>query len=173
MTRVLVLADTHIRPGRGRRLPDSVYDELQRVDLVLHAGDVVTRDLLDELGGFAPVHAVLGNNDLDLVGVLPETLTLDVDGVQVAMVHETGPMKGRAARVHRRFPDAHVVVFGHSHLPLDEPGVEGQRLFNPGSPTERRRAPSHTFGLLECRSGRLVDHRIVDASTQVGPVARR
>jgi uncharacterized protein len=161
MIRAVVLADTHIRPGRARRLPDAVYAELERCDVVLHAGDVVTHDLLDELAGFAPVHAVLGNNDGDLVGVLPETLTLDLAGVSVAMVHETGATKGRAARVHRRFPDAAVVVFGHSHLPLDETGVDGQRLFNPGSPTERRRAPAHTIGRLHFNAGRIVRHEVV------------
>ncbi|HVJ98039.1 MAG TPA: metallophosphoesterase family protein, partial [Acidimicrobiia bacterium] len=85
-TRALVLADTHIRPGQARRLPDAIYLELEQIDVVLHAGDVLTQDLLDELGGFAPVHAVLGNNDAGLVGVLPEALSLDLDGVAVAMV---------------------------------------------------------------------------------------
>jgi putative phosphoesterase len=164
--RALVLADTHIRPGRSRRLPDAVYAELEQVDLVLHAGDVLTQDLLDELAGFAPVHAVLGNNDTALVGVLPETLTLELEGVRVAMVHETGATKGRAARVHRRFPDAAVVIYGHSHDPCDEIGVEGQRLFNPGSPTERRRAPHHTYGRLDFRSGQIVRHAIVLVSPQ-------
>ncbi len=164
--RVLVLADTHIRPGRHRRLPDAVYEELEHVDVILHAGDVLTRELLDELSGFAPVHAVLGNNDGALAGVLPKTVTLDLDGLAVAMIHETGPAKGRAARIHRRFPDAAVVVFGHSHLPADEEGVAGQRLFNPGSPTERRRAPHHTYGRLEINAGLLVRHEIVPVSAQ-------
>jgi putative phosphoesterase len=164
--RALVLADTHIRPGRARRLPDAVYAELERVDLVLHAGDVLTQDLLDELGGFVPVHAVLGNNDTDLVGVLPETLTLDLDGVAVAMVHETGASKGRAARVRRRFPHAAVVIYGHSHEPCDEIGLDGQRLFNPGSATERRRAPHHTYGRLDFASGQIVRHAIVPVSPQ-------
>jgi predicted phosphodiesterase len=79
------------------------------------------------------------------------------------MVHETGATKGRAARVHRRFPDAAVVIFGHSHMPCDELGVEGQRLFNPGSPTERRRAPAHTFGRLRFDAGRIVRHEVVTA----------
>jgi putative phosphoesterase len=159
--RALVLADTHIKPGRARRLPDAVYEELDHVDVILHAGDVLTRHLLDELGAFAPVHAVLGNNDDDLVGVLPETLQLDLAGVRVAMVHETGATKGRAARVHRRFPDAAIVIYGHSHQPNDELGVDGQRLFNPGSPTERRRAPHHTFGRLAFDDGRIVRHEVV------------
>jgi putative phosphoesterase len=156
-----VLADTHIRPGRARRLPDEVYAELERVDVILHAGDVLTHDLLDELGAFAAVHAVLGNNDGDLAGMLPEALELDLDGVAVAMVHETGPTKGRAARVQKRFPHAALVVFGHSHQPVDELGVGGQRLFNPGSPTERRRSPHHTYGRIDFRSGQIVRHEIV------------
>src|SRR5919202_16549 len=113
--RVVVLADTHIRPtasrghaggGRGfpRRLPDAVYAALRAADVVLHAGDVVTRDLLDELAQYAPVHAVLGNNDHTLVGELPETRELDLDGVVVAMVHDSGARKGRPARMRRRFP---------------------------------------------------------------------
>lgn len=165
--RALVLADTHIRPGRARRLPDAVYHALQRVDVILHAGDVVTNDLLDELSGFAPVHAVLGNNDAALVGVLDETLHIELAGVPVVMVHETGASKGRAVRVHRRFPDAAVVVFGHSHLPVDEEGVDGQRLFNPGSPTERRRAPAHTYGRLHFDRGRVVRHEIVPIFPQI------
>jgi uncharacterized protein len=153
---LVVLADTH-----SRRLPDAAYAELDRADLILHAGDVLTADLLHELAGFAPTHAVLGNNDGGLVGVLPETRLLDVDGVRIGMVHDAGPRAGREARLHRRFPDAAVVVFGHSHDPVDALGLGGQRLFNPGSPTQRRRQPHHTIGTLDVSRGRLVDHRIV------------
>jgi putative phosphoesterase len=142
-------------------LPDEAYAELATADAILHAGDVVTVDLLDELSGFAPVHAVLGNNDHALVGRLPERRTVVVDGVRIGMVHDSGPTAGRPARVRRWFPDADVVVFGHSHDPVDAEGVDGQRLFNPGSPTERRRQPAHSLGVLEVRDGALVDHRIV------------
>lgn len=162
MTRIVVLADTHVRRGGARRLSDAVYDELGRADLILHAGDVLVPELLDELGGFAPVHAVLGNNDGELAGRLPERLEVEVDGVRIGMVHDSGTRKGRPARLRRLFPDADVVVFGHSHLPVDEEGVGGQRLFNPGSPTERRMAPTKTIGLLETADGRLAAHRIVD-----------
>ena len=166
--RALVLADTHIRPDRKRRLPDAVYAELERVDVILHAGDVVTSDLLDELAGFAPVHAVLGNNDAALLGAIPETVEIDLAGVPVAMVHETGPTKGRARRVRRRFPGAALVIYGHSHQPADEAGLDGQRLFNPGSPTERRRAPFPTYGRIDFESGRIVRRTIVQIRTQ-GP----
>jgi len=107
------------------------------------------------------VYAVLGNNDRGLVGLIPETLELDLEGVRVGMVHDSGATAGRPARMRRRFPSCDVVVFGHSHQPVDAEGVDGQRLFNPGSPTQRRRAPGHTIGLLEIRAGTLVRHEIV------------
>jgi uncharacterized protein len=162
--RALVLADTHIRSSAAvstRRLPPEVYAALRRADVVLHAGDVVVPDLLEELATYAPVHTVLGNNDHALVGALPETLELDLDGVNVAMVHDSGARQGRAARMKRRFPDAAIVVYGHSHLPEDAFGVDGQRLFNPGSPTERRRAPTRTYGVLDLIGGRIRRRRIV------------
>src|SRR5262245_11362784 len=146
--RAVVIADTHIGGTRAHRLPDEVYAALRRADVVLHAGDVVTHELLDELATYAPVHAVLGNNDRTLVGSLPERLELDLDGVRVAMVHDGGARKGREARMQRWFPDAAVVVYGHSHLPEDSVTDTGQRLFNPGSPTERRNAPERSYGVL-------------------------
>jgi putative phosphoesterase len=161
MTDVVVLADTHIRRGSARRLPREVYTALEQADLVLHAGDVVTAAVLEELAGFARTLAVLGNNDTELVGQLPEQRVFTVDGLQIAMVHDSGARKGREARLRRRFPTAEVVVFGHSHIPIDAPGLDGQRLFNPGSPTERRSQPVHTFGRLRIAEGHLVSHEIV------------
>jgi putative phosphoesterase len=128
--------------------------------VILHAGDVVTPHLLDHLRTFAPVHAVLGNNDHDLRDVLPERVEIDLDGVTIAMVHETGATKGRAARVRRWFPDADVVVFGHSHAPMNE-WHDGQLLFNPGSAVDRRRAPVCTYGVLVLRDGTVAQHEIV------------
>lgn len=159
--RALVLADTHLRPDRRRTLPEQVWREAGAADVVLHAGDVLTADLLEQLGELAPVHAVLGNNDLTLVGTLPEVLELELGGVTVAMVHDSGPRSGRPGRMKRRFPGASVVVYGHSHLPEDIEGIQGQRLFNPGSCTERRRAPERTYGVLELEDGKLLEHRIV------------
>ena len=157
----VVLADTHLRAGSRRRLPDPVYTALARADVILHAGDVVDASLLEELAGYAPVHAVLGNNDVALRDALPETRVLDLDGVSVAMIHDSGPRAGRERRMHRRFPDADVVVFGHSHIPWNATGVDTQLLFNPGSPTERRRQPHRTMGLLTCVDGEVVAHDIV------------
>jgi uncharacterized protein len=151
--RAVLLADTHVRRGANRRLPDAAYGHLLGADVILHAGDVVVPELLDELAGFAPVHAVLGNNDHELVGILPDRWVEALDGVVVAMVHDSGPAKGRPARLRRWFPEADVVVFGHSHSPVIEEGLDGQLHVNPGSATERRRAPSHTLALLDLRAG--------------------
>lgn len=158
--RVAVLADTHLRAG-GRALPEAAWAVVRSADVVLHAGDVVEAHLLDQLGAAAPVHAVLGNNDHGLERLLPDRLELELGGVRVAMVHDSGARAGRPARLRRWFPEAAVVVFGHSHEPIDEEGVDGQRLFNPGSPTQRRRQPSCSVGVLELGGGAVVDHRIV------------
>lgn len=158
---VLVLADTHVRADRRRDLPALVWDAADRAHLILHAGDVVTGSLLDDLAVRAPLRAVLGNNDDGLDDRLPIEDRVDLDGYRIALVHDTGPTAGRPGRMKSRYPDADLVVFGHSHLPLDEEGVDGQRLFNPGSCTERRRAPHRTYGLLVVAGGRLLDHQVV------------
>lgn len=160
MTHLVVLADTHIRRGGKRRLPAAAYRHLEAADAVLHAGDVLVAEVLEELATFAPVHAVLGNNDVELAGLLPPTRRLHLDGVRIAMVHDSGPAAGRAGRLHRRFPHDDVVVFGHSHIPWDAAGVDGQLLFNPGSPTERRAQPHHTLGTLDLDDGRVVGHAV-------------
>jgi len=159
--RAVVLADTHA-PRRWRRCPPAVARHLRAADLILHAGDVCTADVLDELSCYAPVRVVLGNNDGRDVAEwgARETLELDLEGLPVAMVHDSGQATGRAARLRRRFPGARVVVFGHSHIPMDHAGG-GIRIFNPGSPTDRRRQPRGTLGLLHIDDGRLVEAKIV------------
>jgi uncharacterized protein len=159
--RVVVLADTHA-PRRWRACPPRVAGYLRRADLILHAGDVCTASVLTELAEYAPVVAVLGNNDGPDVADwgAPATAELDLGGLRVAMVHDSGAAAGRMARMRRRFPAADLVVFGHSHIPLDESGP-GLRIFNPGSPTDRRRQPHGTLGVLEIDSGRLAKAAIV------------
>jgi uncharacterized protein len=159
--RIAVLADTHA-PRRWKSCPHAVAAHLRGVDLILHAGDVCTADVLDELAAYAPVHAVRGNNDSPDVAAwgAPDTLELDLGGLQVAMIHDSGPAAGRPIRLRRRFPRAELVVFGHSHIPLDH-AENGQRIFNPGSPTDRRRQPHGTLGLLDIAEGRLVSARIL------------
>jgi uncharacterized protein len=159
--RVVVLADTHA-PRRWRACPPRVAEQLRGADLILHAGDVCTAGVLAELAEYAPVAAVLGNNDGPDVarwGAAP-TAELDLDGLRVAMLHDAGPKTGRLARMRRGFPAADLVVFGHSHIPLDE-SAYGLRIFNPGSPTDRRRQPQGTLGVLRIDSGRLVQATIV------------
>ena len=154
---IAVLADTHMPKG-GRVLPDRCVELLRGAEATLHAGDFFAAEILREINAICPgpVHAVHGNVDeAELRAALPETLELELDGARVAMVHDAGPSKGRLGRMRRRFPDADAVVFGHSHLPLHEE-EDGFQIFNPGSPTERRRAPRHSMGLLRIESGRPV-----------------
>jgi putative phosphoesterase len=158
---IAVLADTHA-PRYWKSCPPEVARHLGGVELILHAGDVCTAAVLDELAEYAPVRAVLGNNDGSDVASwgAGETAEFEVAGLSVAMVHDSGPATGRAARLRRRFPSAQLVVFGHSHIPWDET-VNGQRAFNPGSPTDRRRQPRPTMGLLHVEHGRVLSARIV------------
>jgi len=162
--RVAVLSDTHA-PRFWKRCPPAVADRLAGVDLILHAGDVCTAEVLAELGTWAPVRAVLGNNDGPDVADwgAPETLDLELEGLRVGMIHDSGPAGGRATRMRRRFPAADLVVFGHSHIPWDET-VDGRRFFNPGSPTDRRRQPHGTMGELLIVDGEVVNARIVPVS---------
>jgi putative phosphoesterase len=162
--RVVVLADTH-GPRRWRVCPPRVAAHLQTADLILHAGDVCTASVLTELAQYAPVVAVVGNNDLPDVagwGATP-TAELTLDGLRLAMLHDSGPAAGRLARMRRTFPGADLVVFGHSHIPLDE-AAPGLRIFNPGSPTDRRRQPHGTIGVLQIADGRLHEASIIEVS---------
>jgi putative phosphoesterase len=161
VVRAVVLSDTHLRDEGARRLPDVVLEALAAADVVLHCGDVVERKLLDDLATYAPVSAVLGNNDVTLRGSLPERLVVELGGMRVGMVHDSGATKGRPARMRRAFPTCDLVVFGHSHAPVDEMGIDGQRLLNPGSPTQRRRQPHPSFATFAVDGGVITDHRII------------
>jgi putative phosphoesterase len=156
--RLLLMSDTHI-PGRGRRLPDALWREVDAADVVVHAGDWVGVPLLDELQARArQLIGVVGNNDgPELRARLPEVATANLGGVRLAVVHETGPASGRERRCAARFPDTDVLVFGHSHIPWDTVAPSGLRLLNPGSPTDRRRQPTHTWMTAGIADGRLDD----------------
>jgi len=161
IVRVVVLADTH-GPRRWRGCPQPVAAQLQTADLILHAGDVCIASVLAELAQYAPVVAVIGNNDRPDVAAWGATPSaeLDLDGLHVAMLHDSGPAIGRLARMRKAFPEADLVVFGHSHIPLDE-SAGGLRIFNPGSPTDRRRQPRGTIGVLHIEDGRLAAASII------------
>jgi len=156
VTRLLLISDTHL-PKRAKALPDEVWAEVERADAVLHAGDWVEAALLDELQDRATsVVGVYGNNDgSDLRSRLPEIARAEFDGIRFAMIHETGPAAKREIRLDERFPDADVVVFGHSHIPWDTESPRGLRVLNPGSPTDRRRQPTGTYMVVEIENGEL------------------
>jgi uncharacterized protein len=146
---IAIIADTHL-PRARRRLPEQCVAQLRGAELILHAGDISTEAALDELAALGPpVVVVHGNVDkAALARRLPGELEVEVDGVCLAMTHDAGAARGRLARLRKRFPRAHAVVFGHSHIPLHQ-AADGFQIFNPGSPTDRRRQPQGTMGLAQ------------------------
>ena len=160
--RLLLISDTHV-PKRARALPPAVLDEVDAADVVIHAGDWVdaaTLDVLEERS--RRLIGVFGNNDgPELRRRLPEVARAELDGVRFAVVHETGPATGREARADAAYPDADVLVFGHSHIPWDTVSPGGLRLLNPGSPTDRRRQPVCTFMTAELVNGTLTHVTLV------------
>jgi putative phosphoesterase len=136
-------------PKGKRRLPEACVEKIREADALIHAGDFSAASVLEELRELCPVvHAVYGNvDDAALRRELPETLEVEIGGHTLTLIHDGGPKTGRLRRLRARFPEADAVVFGHSHLPLHEK-EDGFQIFNPGSPTERRRAPRPSMGLL-------------------------
>jgi putative phosphoesterase len=150
---IAIISDTHMPRGR-RRLPEECVARLRAADLIVHAGDLSALSVLHDLQELAEVVAVHGNvDDTAVRAVLPATATVDAAGARIAVVHDAGPARGRLARLRALFPDAEAVVFGHSHIPLHEREPDGFQIFNPGSPTERRRAPARTMGLARVHAG--------------------
>jgi putative phosphoesterase len=152
---IAVLADTHMPKGR-RALPEACVEKIRAADGLIHAGDFSAASVLADLRGLCPVVlGVHGNvDDAELRRELPEALEVELGGHTVAVIHDSGPRQGRLNRLRARFPEADAVVFGHSHLPLHE-SEGGFQIFNPGSPTERRRAPRPSMGLLHPTSAGL------------------
>ena len=164
--RLVLVADTHV-PKRARALPEQVWAAVEEADVVFHAGDWVSESLLDEFEQRSRrLVGVYGNNDGDgLRRRLPETASVTLDGVRFSMIHETGQAKGREQRCEALFPDADVLVFGHSHIPWDTVGPGGMRLLNPGSPTDRRRQPVCTYMTAVVVNGSLGDVQLVEVGT--------
>jgi putative phosphoesterase len=153
--RLAIISDTHM-PRGNRALPAACVAELRGADAILHAGDFMRVEVLRMLEALGPpVHGIQGNVDDDaLRRMLPAARVVHLGGARIAMIHDAGPRTGRLVRMRARFKDADAVVFGHSHLPLHETGVDGFQIFNPGSPTERRQAPAHTMGIATIEDGR-------------------
>lgn len=156
--RLLLISDTHV-PKRARDLPAALWAEVDAADVVVHAGDWVDVPLLDALSARSRrLIAVYGNNDGPALRArLPEVARATLDGVRMAVVHETGQATGREHRCAARFPDTDVLVFGHSHIPWDTTAPNGLRLLNPGSPTDRRRQPYATYQTAVIAAGELRD----------------
>ena len=154
--RLAVISDTHMTAAGRRRLPPRCEELIAGSDLVVHAGDIMTVEALAEIEAIGPpLRAVTGNMDgWDLRARLPDVDEVRAGGAKLAVLHDAGPAAGRLARLRRRFPEADAVVFGHSHIPLHERDGDFQ-IFNPGSPTDRRRAPAHSMGIAHADGGRI------------------
>jgi len=153
--RLAIVSDTHL-PRGTRAIPAACIERMRGADAILHAGDFMEPSVLAELRALGPaVHGVAGNVDAPELHVeLPATRIVKAEGVRIAMLHDSGPAEGRFGRLRRRFPEVQAVVFGHSHMPLLE-ARDGFAIFNPGSPTERRRAPHHTMGMATVHGDRI------------------
>jgi uncharacterized protein len=152
---IAVLSDTHL-PRGTRRLPDECVRRIAEADLLLHAGDFSTAPVLRALESIGPpLVGVQGNVDsAELRELLPAERVVEAGGARIAILHDAGTRSGRLARMRARFgAAAEALVFGHSHMPLHEHGDDGFQIFNPGSPTERRRAPRHTMGMARVEGG--------------------
>ena len=164
-TRLLLIADTHV-PKRARDLEPGVWAAIEAADVVIHAGDWVDVGMLDALTARAKrVIGVWGNNDGPALRArLPEIARVTIDGVRVAVVHETGSAAGRETRADQNFADTDVLVFGHSHIPWDTTTPGGLRLLNPGSPTDRRRQPACSYLTAVADAGELREVGLVTFS---------
>jgi putative phosphoesterase len=144
---IAIIADTHM-PRGTRRLPEACVERLRSADLIIHAGDLMELSVLRELESYGPVVAVAGNvDDAEVRMALPALAVVAAGEQRIYVIHDAGPSPRRLERLRSRFPEADAVVFGHSHIPLHARAPDGFQIFNPGSPTERRRSPHHTMGV--------------------------
>jgi hypothetical protein len=151
--RIAIISDTHM-PRGDRRMPASCLERCRDADVILHAGDLVDVPVLELLRGLGPpLHAIHGNVDTVAVrALLPARVEVELEGVRIGMIHAPGPAAGRLSRLRTAFPRCQAVVFGHTHMP-EHAEQDGFQIFNPGSPTERRRAPLHTMGIATVAEG--------------------
>jgi hypothetical protein len=157
---IAIISDSHL-PRGTRALPGACLERLRRADLIVHAGDLSTLEVLEQLRSLNEVVAVRGNVDeVRVRAVLPETTVITAGRRRIAVIHDAGPAAGRLRRLRARFPEADAVIFGHSHIPLHERSGDGFQIFNPGSPTDRRRQLHHTMGV--CRVDRNLEFRLVE-----------
>lgn len=150
-----IISDTHM-PRGARAIPPQCLERCRTADAILHAGDLCDVPVLELLRALGPpVHAIHGNADsAALCALLPARLEVELGGVRIGLAHSPGPARGRPQRLRAEFPRSAAVVFGHTHMP-EHDELDGFQIFNPGSPTERRRAPVHTMGLATVDGGRI------------------
>ena len=162
--RLAIISDTHL-PRGARALPAECVARLRAADVIVHAGDFVVRSVLKELEALGPpVVAVHGNqDDGELRELLPAERAIETGGARIGLIHDAGPARERLERMRRRFPDCDAVIFGHSHIPLHEQAPDGFQIFNPGSPTDRRRQPEHTMGVAAVDQRRRIVFTILAA----------
>lgn len=171
--RIAVISDTHM-PARGRMLPSACHERLVGADLIVHAGDLSDMATLAALRGLGPpLVAVHGNvDDRQVRAALPTSAEVEIAGLRLGVVHDGGSEQGRLRRLRARFPDADLVVFGHSHIPLHQV-AESFQILNPGSPTDRRRQPRHTMAEILVGDGPpQVTFLVVDEPPELGDLAR-
>jgi putative phosphoesterase len=159
--RIAIVSDTHMPRGE-RRIPPSCLDRCREADAILHAGDLADVPVLELLNALGPpVHAIHGNVDTAAIrALLPARVELALGGARIGMIHAPGPAAGRLPRLRAAFPDCQAVVFGHTHMP-EHGERDGFQIFNPGSPTERRRAPLHTMGMARIEDGAITFELVV------------
>jgi hypothetical protein len=157
---IAIISDTHL-PRGSRALPAACLRRLQAADLIVHAGDLLALEVLEELRSLGDLVAVRGNvDDAPVRAVLPETAMVRIGDRRIAVIHDAGPAANRLRRLRVRFAEADAVIFGHSHIPLHERSGDGFQIFNPGSPTDRRRQPQHTMGV--CHADEDLEFELVE-----------
>lgn len=158
---VLVMSDTHV--SDAARIPAAVFSLAERADHIVHAGDHSCLEVVRVLGQYAPVTSVRGNiEDSEAAGVLPDTDVVTVSGVTFGIVHDAGSANGRDQRLRTMFPACDVRVYGHTHMPDIHRAADGSWTVNPGSPTQRRRAPHHTVCWVTITGHAVVDVDLVN-----------
>jgi putative phosphoesterase len=157
--KVIVISDTHM-PRMAKGLPPRLKEELKTADLILHAGDWQTMEVLEELKTYAPVDGVCGNVDgQDLIDQLGYQKVLTIEGYRIGMVHGHGKKGTTEQRAIEAFGGTNldIIIFGHSHIPVNK-RIDGTILFNPGSPTDKRRQSEYSFGIINIGENLTVEH---------------